>query len=70
MAYLMLFVGLAYAGIWAFGLKYAAKSTGPKNIVVPSLGLVGFLGLSVISALAAKDAMDNPEILTPAAYLG
>ena len=70
MAYLMLVVGLAYAVIWAIGLKFAAGSAGPRNVVVPAAGLLAFLGLSGVSAMAAKDAMDNPEILTPAAYLG
>ncbi len=70
MAYVMLVIGLAYAGIWAFGLKCAAKSSGPKNVVVPTLGLLGFLSLSAVSAMAAKDAMDSPEVLTPGAYLG
>ena len=70
MAYLMLVVGLAYAVIWAIGLKFAASSTGPRNVVLPALGLLAFLGLSGVSAMAAKEAMDHPEILTPGAYLG
>ena len=69
MAYVMLVVGLAYAGFWAFGLKCAAKSTGPRNLFIPSMGVFGFLGLSAVSALAAKSAMDNPELLTPNAYM-
>ena len=70
MAYLMLVVGLAYSAIWGMGLLFSSKSDGPRNTIVPALGLLGFLGLSGMSAMAAKDAMDNPERLTPAGYMG
>lgn len=70
MAYLMLVVGLVYSVTWGMGLMFASKSDGPRNTVFPALGLIAFLGLSVTSAMAAKDAMDNPEALTSAAYLG
>jgi hypothetical protein len=69
MAYLMLVVGLAYSVIWGMGLKFAAGSAGPKNTVLPSLGLLAFIGLTGMSAMAAKEAMNNPERLNPGAYL-
>jgi hypothetical protein len=69
MAYLMLVVGLAYSVIWGMGLKFAAGSDGPKNTVLPSLGLLAFIGLTGMSAMAAKEAMNNPERLNPDAYL-
>ena len=69
MAYLMMVIGLAYSAVWAAGLFFTSKSDGPKNIVVPGLGLLAFLGLTVVSASAAKTAMDSPEQLTPDAYL-
>ena len=70
MAYLILTIGLIYSVAWGVGLGFAAKSDGPKNIIIPGLGLVAFLGLSGMSAMAAKDAMNNPESITPAGYLG
>ena len=70
MAYLILTIGLIYSVAWGVGLGFAAKSDGPKNIIIPGLGLVAFLGLSGMSAMAAKDAMNNPENITPAGYLG
>ena len=65
MAYLMMVIGLAYSVIWAAGLLFTSKSDGPKNVVVPALGLLAFLGLTAVSASAAKQAMDSPEQLTP-----
>lgn len=70
MAYLMLVVGVVYSITWGMGLMFASKSNGPRNTIVPALGLVAFLGLSGMSAMAAKDAMDNPQQLTPEAFLG
>ena len=70
MAYLILTIGLIYSVAWGIGLGFAAKSDGPKNTIIPGLGLVAFLGLSGMSAMAAKDAMNNPENITPAGYLG
>lgn len=70
MAYLMLVVGVVYSVTWGMGLMFASKSDGPRNTVVPALGLIAFLGLSGMSAMAAKDAMDNPQRLTPEGFLG
>jgi hypothetical protein len=70
MAYLMMVIGLAYSVAWGIGLMFASKSDGPKNTILPGLGLVAFIGLTGMSAMAAKDAMDNPENLTPEVYLG
>ncbi len=69
MAYLMMVVGLAYSIVWATGLMFASKSDGPKNTIVPALGLLAFLGLTAVSASAAKTAMDSPQQLTTDAYL-
>lgn len=70
MAYLMMVIGLAYSVAWGIGLMFASKSDGPKNTILPGLGLLAFIGLTGMSAMAAKDAMDNPENLTPEVYLG
>ncbi|MEC9389378.1 MAG: hypothetical protein VX944_04825 [Myxococcota bacterium] len=70
MAYLMLVVGVVYSVTWGMGLMFASKSDGPRNTIVPALGLIAFLGLSGMSAMAAKDAMDNPQRLTPEGFLG
>ncbi|GEM_PF-1922417 len=70
MAYLMLVVGVIYSITWGAGLLFASKSNGPRNTIVPALGLLAFLGLSGMSAMAAKEAMDNPQLLTPEAFLG
>lgn len=70
MAYLMLVVGVIYSITWGSGLLFASKSNGPRNTIVPALGLLAFLGLSGMSAMAAKEAMDNPQLLTPEAFLG
>ena len=69
MAYLILTIGLIYSLAWGVGLGFAAKSDGPKNTIIPGLGLLAFLGLSGMSAMAAKDAMNNPENITPQGYL-
>ena len=69
MAYLILVIGLVYSVVWGLGLSFAAKSTGPKNTIIPGLGLLAFIGLSGMSAMAAKDAVDNPETITPDGYL-
>lgn len=69
MAYLILAIGLIYSVAWGVGLGFAAKSSGPKNTIIPGLGLLGFLGLSGVSAMAAKDAMNNPENINPTVYL-
>ena len=69
MAYLILVIGLVYSVVWGMGLSFAAKSAGPKNTIIPGLGLLAFIGLSGMSAMAAKDAMDNPETITPNGYL-
>jgi len=69
MAYLILTIGLIYSVAWGVGLGFAAKSDGPKNTIIPGLGLLAFLGLSGMSAMAAKDAMNNPENITPDVYL-
>ena len=70
MAYLMLVVGVVYSVTWGMGLLFASKSDGPRNTVVPALGLIAFIGLSGMSAMAAKDAMDNPQRLTPEGFMG
>ena len=70
MAYLMLVVGVVYSVTWGMGLLFASKSDGPRNTVVPALGLIAFIGLSGMSAMAAKDAIDNPQRLTPEGFLG
>lgn len=69
MAYLMVVVGLAYSAVWAAGLMFASKSDGPKNTALPAAGLLAFLGLTAVSAQAAKEAMNQPEQLTSDAYL-
>ena len=69
MAYLILVIGLVYSIVWGMGLSFAAKSDGPKNTIIPGLGLLAFIGLSGMSAMAAKDAMDNPENITANGYL-
>jgi len=70
MAYLMLVLGLGYSAAWGMGLLFSAKSAGPKNTIVPGLGLVAFLGLSGVSASAAMTAMDTAQRLTTEAYMG
>jgi hypothetical protein len=70
MAYLMLVLGLGYSTIWGMGLFFSAKSDGPKNTIVPVLGLLAFLGLSGVSAKAAINAMDTTQRLTTEAYMG
>ncbi|MAY80142.1 MAG: hypothetical protein CL930_05070 [Deltaproteobacteria bacterium] len=69
MAYFVFVVGLIYSGVWAAGLMFTTKSSGDKNPIIPALGLVAFLGLSGMSAMAAKEAMDNPDRLIPDAYM-
>ena len=42
MAYLMMVIGLADSAVWAAGLLFTSKSDGPKNVIVPALGLLAF----------------------------
>jgi hypothetical protein len=69
MAYLIFAIGLVYSVAWGVGLGLASKSDGPKNTIIPGLGLVAFVWLTGMSAMAAKDAMDNPENINPSVYL-
>lgn len=68
MAYLILVIGILYSIAWAAGLSFSLKSSGEKSPWIPALGLIAFVGLSVMSGLAAKDAMDAPEQITASGY--
>ena len=70
MAYLMLVLGIGYSVAWGMGLMFASKSDGPKNTILPGLGLLAFLGLSAVSASAAKTAMDTDQRLHTESYMG
>jgi hypothetical protein len=69
MAYLILVLGIGYSAAWGMGLLFATKSAGPKNTIVPALGLLAFLGLSGVSASAAMNAMDTQQRLDTPSYL-
>jgi hypothetical protein len=68
MAYLILVIAILYSIAWATGLSFSLKSDGEKAPWIPALGLVAFLGLCVISGLAAQDASNHPEQITSAGY--
>jgi len=67
MVYLLLaFAGL-YTLLWGIGLVLTLRSP-DRNLPVPVLGLLGFVGLSAFAGMKTTEAMDNPHKLTAEAY--
>lgn len=63
----MVYLLLAFAGIyslmWLLGLVLTIRSP-DRNLAVPAIGLLGFLGLSGFAGMKTTEAMDNPHKLT------
>lgn len=68
MAFLLLAFSAFYTLLWCVGLLLTLKSDGDKNLPVPIMGLLLFLGLSGYVGMAANEAMNNPPKLTPEAF--
>ncbi len=64
MAYLLLAFAAFYTLLWAAGLLLTLKSDGERNLPVPVIGLLMFLGLSGYVGMAANEAMNNPPKVT------
>jgi hypothetical protein len=68
MAFLLLAFSAFYTLLWAAGLLLTLKSDGERNLPVPVIGLLAFLGLSGYVGMAANEAMNNPPKVTAENY--
>lgn len=64
MAFLLLAFSAFYSLLWALGVLLTLKSDGERNLPVPVIGLLVFLGLSGYVGMRANEAMSNPPKVT------
>lgn len=67
MVYLLLVFAGLYTLLWAIGLVLTLRSP-DRNLPVPVLGLLGFVGLSAFAGMKTTEAMENPHKLTAEAF--
>jgi len=67
MVYLLLAIAAVYSLLWTIGLILTLRSP-ERNLIVPIIGLLGFLGLAAYSTTTMQEAVDNPHKLTAETY--
>lgn len=67
MVYLLLAFAGIYSILWIVGLALTLRSP-ERNLVVPALGVLGFLGLTGFAGMTANEALDNPHQLVADKY--
>ncbi len=67
MVYLLLAFAGIYSILWLVGFTLTLRSP-ERNLVVPIIGLVGFMGLTSFAGMKANEALDNPHRLMADKY--
>jgi hypothetical protein len=67
MVYLLLAIAAVYSLLWTVGLILTLRSS-ERNLIVPIIGLLGFLGLAAFSTSTMQEAEANPHMLTADRY--
>jgi len=67
MVYLLLAFAAVYTVLWLVGLALTVRSP-ERNLVIPALGLLGFIGLSGFAGMKTSEAMATPHQLTADKY--
>jgi hypothetical protein len=67
MVYLLLAFAGIYSILWLVGLTLTLRSP-DRNLLVPIIGLLGFVGLTSFAGMKANEALDNPHRLLAEKY--
>lgn len=67
MVYLLLAFAALYTLLWLVGLALTVRSP-ERNLIIPALGLLGFVGLSGFAGMKTQEAMGSPHLLTAEKY--
>ena len=63
-SYLLFSICVAYICLWGLGFAFSLRSKGPRQPLIPLVGLAGFVALGLYAFQAIQDTKANPPMLT------